>query len=181
MTTETKQKGKMDMQAMMNVYHKLAIPEEPHELLARMAGSWKTKGKSWMELGSPPTEFTGTSEQKMILGGRFLQQEYVAEFLGSRYKGIGLNGYDNHKKRYVSTWMDSMGTGIMVFEGNIDADGKTITQECRCDDPVKGPVKWRSITRIVDDDTHLFEMYTTDASGKEVKMMEITYSRTRTR
>jgi hypothetical protein len=177
MTKETKQKGKMDIQAMMDVNQKLASPGAPHELLARMAGSWNTKGKAWMEFGAPPTEFTGTSEQKMTLGGRFLQQEYAAKLMGSPYNGIGINGYDNHKQKYVSTWMDSMGTGIMVFEGNHEADGNTITQECRFDDPVKGPVKWRSVTRIVDDDTHLFEMYTTDAGGKEEKMMEIIYSR----
>ncbi|MGA6925596.1 MAG: DUF1579 domain-containing protein [Desulfosarcina sp.] len=176
MTKKTKQEN-IDMQAMMDVYHKLAIPGEPHELLAKMAGSWNTTGKSWMDPGSPPTEFTGTSEQKMILGGRFLQQKYAAQFMGSPYNGFGLNGYDNHTKKYVSTWMDSMGTGIMVFEGNSDADGNTITQECRFDDPAKGPVKWRSITRIVDDDTYLFEMYTADAGGKEIKMMEIGYSR----
>ncbi len=67
--------------------------------------------------------------------------------------------------------------GVLVFEGKADVDGKTITEECRFDDPVKGPVKWRSVTRIMDENTHLFEMYTTDKSGKEEKMMEITYSR----
>ena len=144
-----------------------------------MAGSWDAKGKSWMDPGTPPTEFTGASEQKMVLGGRFRQQEFAAEFMGSPYKGIGINGYDNHTKKYLSTWIDSMGTGIMVFEGNIGADGKTITQECRFDDPVRGPVKWRSVTRIVDDDTYLFDMYTSDASGKEEKMMEMIYIRTK--
>ena len=40
-------------------------------------------------------------------------------------------------------------------------------------------MKWRSVTRIVDDNTHMFEMYSTDKSGKEEKMMEITYTRKR--
>jgi hypothetical protein len=38
-------------------------------------------------------------------------------------------------------------------------------------------MKWRSVTRIVDDNTHVFEMYGTDKKGKEEKMMEITYTR----
>lgn len=46
-----------------------------------------------------------------------------------------------------------MSTGIYYFEGTAAADGKTITQECKYDDPVKGPAVWRSVTRIVDDDT----------------------------
>ena len=97
----------------------------------------------------------------------------------SPFTGIGVTGYDNHTKKYVSTWMDSMGTGIFFFEGTASADGKTITQEARYDDPLKGPMKWRSVTKIVDDNTLVFEMYGTDKRGREEKMMEITYTRKR--
>jgi hypothetical protein len=99
--------------------------------------------------------------------------------MGSPFTGIGVTGYDNHTKKYVSTWMDSMGTGIFFFEGTASADGKTITQEACYDDPLKGPMKWRSVTRIVDDNTLVFEMYGADKRGKEEKMMEITYTRKR--
>jgi hypothetical protein len=97
--------------------------------------------------------------------------------MGSPFNGIGVTGYDNHTKKYVSTWMDSMGTALLVFEGTGSADGRTITQESRYDDPIKGPVMWRSVTKIVDDNTHVFEMYATYKEGKEEKMMEITYTR----
>ena len=173
------QEGKTDMQAMMEVYKKLATPGAPHKVLAGMAGSWITKVKACMEPGKAPVESTGTCEQNMILGGRFLQQEFTGEMMGSPFTGIGITGYDNHTRKFVSTWMDSMGTAILFFEGTASTDGKTITQECRYDDPIKGPMRWRSVTRIVDDHTHVFEMYGTDKSGKEEKMMEITYNRKR--
>ncbi len=179
MAKEKKQEGKMDMQAMMDVYKKLGTPGAPHKLLASMAGSWITKTKACMEPNKPPMETKGTCEQKMLLGGRFLQQEFTGEMMGSPFTGIGVTGYDNHTKKYVSTWIDSMGTAILFLEGTASADGKTITQECRYDDPIKGPMKWRSVTKIVDDNTHAFEMYGTDKSGKEEKMMEITYTRKR--
>ena len=73
--------------------------------------------------------------------------------------------------------MDSMSTGIFYFDGTAGADDKTITQQCVYDDPVRGLMKWRSVTTIVDANTHLFEMYATDKSDKEEKMMEITYTR----
>ncbi len=38
-------------------------------------------------------------------------------------------------------------------------------------------MKWRSVTKIVNDNTHVFEMYGTAKKGKEEKMMEITYTR----
>ena len=179
MAKEEKQEGKMDMQAMMDVYNKLGTPGAPHKVLASMAGSWTTKIKSWMEPNKPPMESKGTCEQKMILGGRFLQQEFTGDMMGSAFTGIGATGYDNHTKKYVSTWMDSMGTAILFFEGTAGADGKTITQESHYDDPIKGPMKWRSVTRIVDNNTHVFEMYSADKSGKEEKMMEMTYTRKR--
>ncbi len=172
-----KQEDKMDMQAMMEVYAKLATPGEPHKLLAGMEGNWNAKIKSWTEPDKPPMESGGTCEQKMLLGGRFLQQEFTGYMMGNPFTGIGVTGYDNHTKKYVSTWMDSMSTAILVFEGTASADGKTITQESHYDTPIKGPLKWRSVTKVMDDNTWSFEMYETDKSGKEEKMMEITYTR----
>jgi hypothetical protein len=170
---------KPDFQTAMEVYQKLATPGVPHKVLASMAGTWNAKMKCWMEPDKPPMKSTGTSETKMIFGGRFLHMDFAGDMMGSPFSGLGLTGYDNHTKKYMSTWIDSMGTVILFFEGTGSADGKTITQECRYDDPIKGPMKWRSVTRIVDDNTHLFEMYGTDKSGKEEKMMEITYTRKR--
>jgi hypothetical protein len=178
-TSKGDQEGKMDTQTRMEVCKALGTPGAPHKMLAGLAGRWDTKSKLWTEPSKPPMESTGTCEQKMLLGGRFLQQEFTGEMMGSPFTGIGVTGYDNHTKKYVSTWMDSMGTAILYFEGTAGADGKTITQENHYDDPVKGPMTWRSVTRIVDDNTHLFEMYGTDKSGKEEKMMEITYTRKR--
>ena len=179
MAKEKKQEGKMDMQAMMEVYQKLAIPGAPHKLLASLAGTWTTRTKAWMEPDKPPTESTGTCEQKMLLDGRYLQQEYTGEMMGSPFTGINLIGYDNHTRKYVSTWIDSMSTGIYYFEGTASADGKTITQESSYDDPVRGPMVWRSVTRIVDDNTLEYEMYITPKGGKEEKAMEMTVARKR--
>lgn len=167
----------METQEMMEIYQKIATPGAPHKLLADLAGSWNTRGRFWMEPGKPPVEQTGRSEQKMVLDGRFLQQEFTSDMMGSPFTGIGFTGYDNHTQKYVSTWMDTMGTAIMYFEGTASADGGTITQTGRYDDAVQGPMEWRSVMRIVDDNTLEFEMYATGKSGKEEKMMEMTYSR----
>jgi len=124
-------------------------------------------------------ESTGISERKMILGGRFLQEDFTGDMMGGTFTGMGITGYDNHSGKYVSTWIDSMGTGILFFEGTAGPDGKAITQHSRHDDPVRGPVTWRSVTRMVDENTHLFEMFGTDQTGREEMMFEITYTRKR--
>lgn len=177
MATERKPKGKMDTKAMMELYKQLATPGAPHKLLASMAGSWNTKTKSWMEPGKPPEESAGVCEQKMIFGGRFLQQECTGQMMGSAFNGMGFTGYDNHTRKFVSTWMDTMGTAIYLFEGPAGADGKSFTQRCRYDDPVKGPMEWRSVCKLVDENNIFFEMYGTALGGAEEKMMEMTYTR----
>jgi Protein of unknown function (DUF1579) len=176
---ESKDKKAMDPQAMMEAYEKLATPGEPHKQLATLAGSWTTKTKEWMEPGKPPAESAGSVEMKMVLDGRYLQQEYSGEMMGRPYSGIGLSGYDNLLKRYVSTWVDTMGTGIFVMEGTAGADGKTITLKGQHAQPGGSQMKHRAVWKIVDGDTQTFEMYGTHAGGKEMKMMEILYTRKR--
>jgi hypothetical protein len=39
------------------------------------------------------------------------------------------------------------------------------------------PAKIRTVTRIVDPNQHVYEMYAPDPKGNEFKMMEIVYTR----
>jgi hypothetical protein len=172
-----KKPTQMDMQAMMDTYKKLATPGEPHKLFASLAGSWTTKTKEWMEPDKPPTESSGSAEMKMLLDGRFLQQEYTSVMMGQPYSGVGISAYDNFRKKYVSTWIDSMGTGIFVMEGTASADGKTITLRGQHNEPGGGVMTHRAVWKIVDNSTQTFEMYGTHKHGKEMKMMEIAYTK----
>jgi len=172
-----KQEGKIDMQKIMEIYKKVGTPSEPHKLLAKLEGSWMTRTRGWMEPDKPPIDSTGTCEQKMVLDGHYLQQVYTGDMMGIPFSGINLLGYDNHAGKYVSVWLDSMSTAIYYFEGTASADGRTITQECSYDDPVRGPAVWRSVTRIRDSNTLEFEMFITPKGGKEEKMMEMTVAR----
>ena len=172
-----KQPDQMDMQAMMDTYKKLAIPGEPHKQLASLAGSWPTKTKEWMDPSKPPMESTGTCEEKVLLDGRFLQQECTGDMMGQSFTSIGVTGYDNFTKKYVTTWMSSMGTGIFVMEGTGSADGKTITLHGSHKDPMGGDMKHHALWKFVDANTQTFEMYGAHGNDKDMKMMEITYNR----
>lgn len=177
MAKEKKADKQMDPQAMMEVYQKLATPGEPHRQLASLAGSWTTHTKSWMEPGKPPMESAGTAEMKVLLDGRFLHQEFTGEMMGKPFSGIGIDGYDNLRKKYVTMWIDTMATGIFFIEGTASADGKTITLKGQHDEPGGGHMKHRAVWKLMDADTQTFEMYGTHKGGKEMKMMEITYTR----
>ena len=174
---DKKSEKQMDPQAMMETYKKLATPGEPHKLFASLAGSWATKTKEWMEPDKPPMESTGSAEMKMLLDGRFLQQEFTGDMMGQSYSGVGISAYDNLRNRYVTMWIDSMGTGIFTMEGTASADGKTITLKGQHAEPGGGHMTHRAVWQIVDSNTQTFDMYGTHGNGKEMKMMEIRYTR----
>jgi hypothetical protein len=172
-----KAKKQMDPQQMMETYKQLAMPGEPHKQLASLVGTWDTKTKEWMDPSKPPMESTGTCEEKTLADGRFLQQDCTGQMMGQPFTGTGVIGYDNMKKKYVTTWLSSMGTGIFMMEGTADADGKTVTLKGSHPDPFAGVMHHRAIWKIVDSNTQIFEMYGAYGHDKEMKMMEITYTR----
>jgi hypothetical protein len=171
-----KDKG-IDMQKIMETYAKAGTPGEPHKLFGKLEGSWTTISRSWVAPDRPPVESSGTCEQKMVLEGRYLQQIYTGDMMGKPFTGISLLGYNNHTGKYESVWLDSMSTAIYSFVGTAGADGRTITQTCSYDDPVRGPATWRTVTKIRDDDTVEFGMFLTPKGGTEEKMMEMTIAR----
>ena len=43
-----------------------------------------------------------------------------------QFKGMGVEGYDNVKKKFVGSWIDNMGTGIQFSDGTYDPATKTL-------------------------------------------------------
>lgn len=172
-----KEQAPMDQQAMMELWKKLGTPGEPHKVFASLAGHWTTQTKEWMEPGKPPMESTGTAEMKMLLDGRFLYQEYHGQMMGQPFSGIGIDAYDNMTQKYVTAWMDTMGTGIFMMEGTASPDGKTITLHGSHPEPGGGRMTHRAVWTLVDANSQTFDMYGAHHGGSEMKMMEILYSR----
>jgi Protein of unknown function (DUF1579) len=174
---EKKAGKQIDPQAMMELWKQAAMPGEPHKQFATLAGSWTTQTKEWMEPGKPPMESAGTAEMKMLLDGRFLYQEFNSQMMRQPFNGIGIDGYDNIRKKYVTAWMDSMGTGIFIMEGTASSDGKTITLRGSHPEPGGGKMSHRAIWKLIDNNTQQFDMYGAHHGHKETKMMEIVYRR----
>lgn len=163
---------------MMKAWAAYMTPGEPHARLAKLAGSWTTKTKSWMDPAQPPEETTGTCEFRMVLGGRYLEQRFEGSMMGQPFTGIGFTGYDNAKKKYEAYWIDSAGTGMLVLTGTRDGSGKKTVYTGSMLDPTNGKkVAIKSIDTEVDADSFLFEMWMSGPDGKMAKSMEMTYTR----
>ena len=98
---------------------------------------------------------------------------------GMPFNGIGLYGFDNVSGKYVSSWIDNMGTGMMTSIGTADASGKVINWVGTMNDPITGkPTKERMVMTVIDDNHHTFEMWgTPPGAKKEMKVMTIDYVR----
>jgi hypothetical protein len=166
-----------EQKAEMEAYRKAGTPGAPHQALASTAGSYDLKIKSWNEPGGPAMEETGTATRTMALGGRVLVEDVNCSMMGMPFTGHGMRGYDNVSGKYWSTWTDSMSTDVMVSEGTCDAQ-KVCSFTGTWSDPIKkGPVKARMTSRWTSPTTEIFEMYGPGRDGKEMKMMEITYTK----
>jgi hypothetical protein len=167
-----------DEKAMMEAMTKAATPGEPHKKLDSMIGTWDTKVTMWMDPSKPPAESTGTSENKWVLGNRYVQQTFEGTFMGQPFSGMGYTGYDNITKKYTGTWMDTGSTAMMNMTGKADAAGKVMTFSGTMNDPMTGKAcKLTSKVTVADNDHHTMEMWGPDPTGKVYKMMEITYVR----
>ena len=63
------------------------------------------------------------------------------------------------------------------MEGTASDDGKTITLNGSHPEPGGGQMTHRAVWKIVDNNTQTFDMYGAHHGGKEMKIMEITYTR----
>jgi uncharacterized protein DUF1579 len=164
-------------QQMMAMMEKMGAPGPEHAQLMKLAGNWKATTKSWMGPGDPMVS-QGTATRKPILGGRFLMEQVKSTFNNKPFEGMGLTGYDNQQKKYVSFWVDNMGTMMMTSEGTMDATGKVLTWTTEMPDPASGQKSpMRMVATFVDANNEKFEMFASQG-GQEMKMMEITYTRT---
>ena len=169
--------GAPDPQAMMAAYEQASAPAEQHKLVTKWAGKWNINIKSWMDPKQPPMESNGTAEAKSLLGDRYVQTTVASSMMGKPFSGVSTMGYDKGKKKYVGTWIDSRSTGIMRSEGTASADGKTMTVQAIATDPMTGRDSRMRIVSKWETDEKVVEEFFEKKRGKEMKMMEITYTR----
>ncbi len=151
--------GQPNPQEMMKQMMELSKLNENHKLLSSLDGNWNFAIKMWMN-----------PDGKMQMPGEDGKPKDM------QFKGMGLEGYDNLKKKFVASWVDNMGTGIQFSEGTYDPATKsfTYTSEMEPAPGMKMPV--REVIKIADNNHMSLEWYE-NHGGQEKKTMEIAYTR----
>jgi len=155
-------------------------PTDMHKMMASWNGKWNAAVSSWQSPESAPEISKAINTNSMLLGGRYQQGIHTGNMMGQPFEGRSMLAYDNAKKIFTTTWIDNMGTGLMILHGPWDEATKSITFTGKSVDPAAGngkEVDMKQMFKVVDDKNHLMEMYGKGPDGKEFKMMEIKYSR----
>jgi hypothetical protein len=158
----------------MAVWQEYMTPGEEHQKMAAEAGNWRQELTFWMAPRAEAQQATSTSTMEPILGGRYFVEEITGTMMGMPFEGRGTFGYDNAKDQYFMTWIDNMGTGVMVGWGEPEGENK-VAYEGTFVDPATGEDKpFRTVVTDVDANHSIMEMYVPapDGSG-EFKNMEI--------
>lgn len=168
----------MDSAAAMKAWESYMTPGDMHKWMASTDGKWEGEIVSWMAPDAPPSPASKiTAENKTILGGRYQESVNKGNMMGMDFEGRATMAYDNAKKKFVSTWIDNMGTGIMVMEGTYDEASKTLNMSGKMMDPATGKeLDMREVVKMPDDKHQVMEMYCTQ-NGKEYKTMEMTMTK----
>jgi hypothetical protein len=155
----------------------LPPPGPEQKLLKELAGTFDAT-IAFVGDDGKKNESKGVMKRQMILDGRILHEEYEGTVGGQPFKGLGMTGFDAHKKKYTSVWADSMTNSIAISEGMYDEKTKTYHHTGEDVDPYTGKkLKTRDELQIVGPNEQLLTMYRQPAGGKEFKMLEIRYVR----
>jgi hypothetical protein len=179
--------GQPNPQEMMKQMMELSTLNENHKVLSDLNGNWNYTIKFWMDPdpNAKPQESKGTATRKSIMGGRYFVMDVTGKMQmpgedgkmkDMQFKGMAIEGYDNVKKKFVASWIDSMGTGIQFSEGTYDPATKSFTFNMEME-PVPGmKSQVREVLKVPDNNHMMLEWYETQG-GQERKTMEINYTR----
>lgn len=166
----------MDPQEMMKMWQEMIALGEEHERLAKDVGKYTYTNTFWMQPGAEPMVSEGTTTIEPMMDGRYFKEMHEGQSMGMPFTGYGLTGYDKVAKEYVSTWMDNLGTGIMIFRGNLNAQGK-LEMIAETTNPMTGQQEEHKIIRTDKKNGWQMDYIIMSGPGQEFKTMQMDFVR----
>jgi hypothetical protein len=166
-----------DQQEAMKKWMEYMTPGTAHLEFGKMVGNWKAIVTVFDAQAVEQNKSEGSAVYEMVLGGKYLKSTFKGSMMGMPYEGIGLDAYDNASKEYISIWIDNMGTGVMYMKGKWDDDSKSFIYTGDVVNPMTGKEEKSKNVLKKTDDNHMIMTSYSFIGEKEVKQMEIEYSR----
>ena len=164
---------------MMKAWQDFATPGPEHAWMNNHAGTWACDSVAqWMDPAQPPTFSKATDVVTVAMNGLYQMSDFSSNMMGMEMKGHGMMGFDKMKKKFVLSWIDNLGSGIVQMEGSYDEATKTLNMSGKQSDPgLKKETDMRQVLTFHSDDNYTMTMYGTGHDGKEAKFMEGIFKR----
>jgi len=130
--------------------------------------------------GSPEQRSQGTATYEWLMEGRWLSHRIVGEMFGSEHESFSIIGFDNYAKNHVVVTVSSMDTAMNMARGLVvDPSGQVTALYGTLDEYTTGEVHkpYKVVTRVINDDSHVMEIWDLGIGADGAKVLEFTYSR----
>jgi hypothetical protein len=155
---------------------KMMAPGPEHEQLAKYAGTWD------LVIKMGPQTMECTSENRMIVGGRFLEMDYASK--DKKAEGQFSLGFDRRHEHYTLTAMDNFGTYPVHSQGKRVGEAGKAKLYGKDDDPMMKAMGFtKEFVHVIDfknPDEFSIEVWFIDtrtAERKEIKAMDYSFRR----
>lgn len=147
-----------------------------HKILHRLKGTWRGKGTLVSTEGGAAEKILCKAKYKLILGGRFVEQNTTCKGAGYTFNGVGHFGYDTLYKKYVGSTMSDADSGIATLNGkrskntiNFTLTHNNVLSRTR--------VNSRAVLKIGKKSEHSYSIFAKGKDGKERAIFNVVYKK----
>ncbi|MEE8105207.1 MAG: DUF1579 family protein [Planctomycetota bacterium] len=151
-----------DMAKMMAASMAVRSPGEHHKAMEYFLGKWNVEITMKGFGAQPDMTSKGVAEFKWLIAGRWMAQDLNAQMGGMPYRSYSIAGFDNVKKKFVTTVVNNMDTAMLRVEGTVvDPTGKINAQYGTLDEYLtdEHDKPFRTVTKKTDDDHFVLEIW----------------------
>jgi len=155
---------------------KAALHDTPleHRRLLEEVGTWSAEVQVFMAPGMPPVTSQGREVNRLV-GTGWLVSEFTSSKMGQLFEGHGQIGFDVERGVALATWIDSEGAGLRTMKGTYDLKRREriLFYDERDENGELGHFK--TVTRMLDADHRIFDVFQLDDGRQETPVMHIDY------
>jgi hypothetical protein len=157
---------------------KVAIEKQGPEraVLRNYEGVWDATVEISKGPGAPTAVLAGIETNRLV-GGTWLVSDFKTEMMGQPFQGHGIAGFDRHRNKYVSVWLDTMSAGLSLGESTYEPATKAMSGWMEGLDHTGKLTRVKVVSIETHTNTRTVAIYSKGADQKEYRTVRISYKR----
>ena len=155
----------------------LSRPTPEHHMLDDLVGDFAFEVRFQFP-GEAPSTWSGSSENRWVLGGRYLHCQSRSQKGDLVVESLKMLGFDARAREFTSTTFDTLATSAVQARGSFDRSTRTIAFQGENRDPKTGTrERFTEVLRIQDRDHYVREIWGLGGAGEPLKLVDASYTR----